>query len=126
MQKVEKGWGYEQWAHNDEKYCGKVLVFQKHKTCSMHYHKLKTETFLVFEGKVLLQYSDDDELKNVKQIILDQGSVFEIPAGLRHQIFALEDSRIIEFSTQHYESDSYRVFLGDSIQKERNLWEENK
>ena len=27
--KVEKIWGYELWIHNDEDYCGKLLVFPK-------------------------------------------------------------------------------------------------
>jgi hypothetical protein len=25
--KVEKAWGYELWIHNDNEYCGKLLVF---------------------------------------------------------------------------------------------------
>ena len=25
--KVDKNWGYELWIHNDEQYCGKLLVF---------------------------------------------------------------------------------------------------
>ena len=27
--KVEKIWGHELWIHNDEDYCGKLLVFPK-------------------------------------------------------------------------------------------------
>ena len=27
--RVEKLWGYELWIHNDEEYCGKLLVFEK-------------------------------------------------------------------------------------------------
>jgi len=26
---VNKVWGYEMWIHNDEEYCGKLLVFNK-------------------------------------------------------------------------------------------------
>ena len=26
--RVEKNWGYELWIHNDEEYCGKLLVFE--------------------------------------------------------------------------------------------------
>jgi hypothetical protein len=36
-----------------------------------------------------------------------------IPQGLRHQMIALEDSKLFEFSTTHYESDSYRIVKGD-------------
>ena len=27
--RVDKKWGYELWVHNDEDYCGKLLVFNK-------------------------------------------------------------------------------------------------
>ena len=27
--RVDKIWGYELWIHNDEDYCGKLLVFPK-------------------------------------------------------------------------------------------------
>jgi hypothetical protein len=30
-----------------------------------------------------------------------------------HQMEALEDSELFEFSTQHFESDSYRLVKGD-------------
>tara|TARA_Y100001972_G_scaffold128301_1_gene188457 strand:- start:348 stop:605 length:258 start_codon:yes stop_codon:yes gene_type:complete len=42
--KVEKVWGYELWIHNDEDYCGKLLVFPKKMShFSMHYHLKKKE-----------------------------------------------------------------------------------
>ena len=43
---VPKGWGYEKWITNNEKYCGKLLYFNKGKKCSWHYHEIKEETFL--------------------------------------------------------------------------------
>ena len=33
--------------------------------------------------------------------------------GLRHQMLALEDTDMFEFSTQHFDEDSYRVIKGD-------------
>ena len=36
-----KGWGYELWIHNDEKYCGKLLFFEKGKsTKDIWYYQL--------------------------------------------------------------------------------------
>ena len=78
-----KGWGYELWIHNDEKYCGKLLFFEK------------------------------DEIESVKEILLTPGDTFEVPPGLRHRMFAVEDSELFEFSTEHFEDDSYRVIKGD-------------
>ena len=108
-----KGWGYEKWIVNKEEYCGKLLHIIKGKKCSWHYHSLKDETFYLQEGKILLKYSDDDEIEKAKEIVLNRGDKFHIYRGLRHQMFALEDTDLFEFSTQHFEHDSNRVIPGD-------------
>ena len=108
-----KGWGYEKWIVNKEEYCGKLLHMIKGKKCSWHYHTLKDETFYLQEGKILLKYSDDNNIEKAKEIVLCRGDKFHIYRGLRHQMFALEDSDLFEFSTQHFEHDSNRVIPGD-------------
>ena len=108
-----KGWGYEKWIVNKEDYCGKLLHMIKGKKCSWHYHTLKDETFYLQEGKILLKYSDDDDIEKAQEIILYRGDKFHIYRGLRHQMFALEDTDLFEFSTQHFEHDSNRVIPGD-------------
>ena len=108
-----KGWGYEKWIVNKEDYCGKLLHMIKGKKSSWHYHTLKDETFYLQDGKILLKYSDDDDIKKAKEIVLNRGDKFHIYRGLRHQMFALEDTDLFEFSTQHFEHDSNRVIPGD-------------
>ena len=108
-----KGWGYEKWIVNKEDYCGKLLHMIKGKKCSWHYHTLKDETFYLQDGKILLKYSDDDDIKKAKEIVLNRGDKFHIYRGLRHQMFALEETDLFEFSTQHFEHDSNRVIPGD-------------
>ena len=110
---VPKGWGYEKWIVNTEEYCGKLLHIIKGKKCSWHYHKLKDETFYLQEGKILLKYSDEDNIEQSKELILERGDKFHVYRGLRHQMFALEDTDLFEFSTQHFDNDSYRVIKGD-------------
>ena len=46
-------------------------------------------------------------------MILEPGDRFHVYRGLRHQMIALEDTELFEFSTQHFEDDSYRIFKGD-------------
>jgi quercetin dioxygenase-like cupin family protein len=106
---VPKKWGFEKWIVNCEEYCGKLLYFVKGKNCSWHYHILKDETFYIQSGKVLLKYSDDDNIESAKEVILTQGDNFHIYRGLRHQICALEDTELFEFSTQHFDEDSHRL-----------------
>ena len=122
METVERGapiaihpkrWGYEKWIVNKEEYCGKLLHMIKGKKCSWHYHTLKDETFYLQEGKILLKYSDEDDIEKAKEIVLNRGDKFHIYRGLRHQMFALEDTDLFEFSTQHFEHDSNRVIPGD-------------
>lgn len=110
---VVKGWGYEDWIVNTEKYCGKILFFHKDKMCSWHYHKVKDETFYIQSGKVKLLYSYDEDIDKAQSIILEEGDSFHIPVGLIHRAIAIEDTYVYEFSTQHFDSDSYRVIKGD-------------
>ena len=110
---VSKGWGFEKWIVNCEEYCGKLLYLVKGKRCSWHYHKLKDEVFYVQSGNVLIKYSDNDDLSQAKELILSPGDNFHVYRGLRHQIYALQDTELFEFSTQHFDEDSYRIIRGD-------------
>jgi quercetin dioxygenase-like cupin family protein len=110
---VPKGWGFEKWIVNNEEYCGKLLYFVKGKKCSWHYHILKDETFYIQSGKILLLYGEEDELTSSDELILEKGDRFHITRGMRHQMTALEDTELFEFSTQHFESDSIRIIKGD-------------
>lgn len=110
---VPKGWGYEKWIVNTNEYCGKLLFLVKDKRCSWHYHILKDETFYLQSGKILLKYSDSDDINSCKEIVLQKGDNFHIYRGLRHQMIALEDTELFEFSTQHFDEDSHRIINGD-------------
>jgi len=110
---VPKGWGFEKWIVNNEKYCGKLLYFIKDRKCSWHYHKIKDETFYIQSGKLLLYYGWHEEMSLSSSIVLKKGDYFHIPVGLKHQMQALEDAELFEFSTQHLDEDSYRIEKGD-------------
>tara|TARA_R110001583_G_scaffold88338_1_gene229233 strand:+ start:2418 stop:2801 length:384 start_codon:yes stop_codon:yes gene_type:complete len=113
MKYVEKGWGYERWIVNKPEYCGKLLFFEQGKRCSWHFHKEKDEVFYIQSGKILVKYSNSDELEEAEEITLEKGDNFYVYVGLRHQMIALEDTELFEFSTQHFDEDSYRIIKGD-------------
>ena len=113
MTHVDKGWGWERWIVNKEEYCGKLLFFNAGKRCSWHYHKIKDEVFYLQSGKMIVKYSEEDDLENAEEIILNPGDNFYIYVGLRHQMIAIEDSELFEFSTQHFDEDSHRLLKGD-------------
>ena len=110
---VPKGWGGEIIFANNEKYCGKLLNFNKGSKFSMHFHLLKDETWYVAKGKFLLHWIDTTNANRVTEIIVE-GDVIRNRIGEPHQLEALEDSTIFEVSTQHFDHDSYRVERGDS------------
>tara|TARA_R110000824_G_scaffold66264_5_gene172038 strand:+ start:746 stop:1093 length:348 start_codon:yes stop_codon:yes gene_type:complete len=110
---VPKGWGFEKWIVNNEEYCGKLLYIVKDRCCSWHYHILKDEVFYLQSGKILVKYSDGDDLNDAQEIVLTPGDSFHVYRGLRHRMIALEDSEVFEFSTQHFDTDSHRLAKGD-------------
>ena len=110
---VPKGWGFEKWIVNCEEYCGKLLYFAKGRRCSWHYHKLKDEVFYVQSGRIKVMFSEKDDLQHAASVILEKGDNFHVYRGLRHQMIALEDTELFEFSTQHFDEDSHRIKKGD-------------
>ncbi len=110
---VKKGWGYEKWIVNKDLYCGKLLYFNKGKKCSWHYHVKKDEVFFLQSGRMIVRYSNSDDLSESEEIMLEPGMNFYVYPGLRHQMEALEDSELYEFSTEHFDEDSHRIVKGD-------------
>tara|TARA_B100000287_G_scaffold429995_1_gene484393 strand:- start:765 stop:1124 length:360 start_codon:yes stop_codon:yes gene_type:complete len=110
---VPKGWGFEKWIVNCSEYCGKLLYFVKDKKCSWHYHELKDEVFYIQSGRILVKFSEEDDIEKADELILNPGDNFHVHRGLRHQMHALEDTELFEFSTQHFDEDSYRIIKGD-------------
>jgi mannose-6-phosphate isomerase-like protein (cupin superfamily) len=116
---VPKGWGEERWLHNDELYCGKILVLRGGKHCSLHYHQLKTETFYVATGRLRMELTDLASARLDPPVIrevfeMGPGDTLLLKPGMVHRFTGLaEETQIFEFSTQHFDEDSYRVVAGD-------------
>ena len=108
-----KGWGHEVWIHNDEKYCGKILVLKPGKRCSLHSHRRKHETFYVQSGRCSMRLRHPNGREETFE--MKKGDILEITPGVAHQFTGLGDAdcELFEFSTQHFEDDSYRIEKGD-------------
>ena len=110
----EKAWGHELWIINNELYCGKLLVFKAHKQFSMHYHLLKDEAWYISKGEFEYKFIDT-ETAELRSKIVKEGDCIHLMPGQPHQMLALEEgATIFEVSTQHFDSDSYRVLPGSS------------
>ena len=116
---VPKGWGEERWIHNDELYCGKLLVLNQGKNCSLHYHKLKTETFYIAKGELSMELTDIEHAEMTPPQVLEvftmqQGDALLLKPGMVHRFTGIADvTEIFEFSTEHFDSDSHRIEKGD-------------
>ena len=53
------------------------------------------------------------DAEEIEEFVLSAGECMDIPPGLVHQMEALEDAELYEFSTQHFNSDSHRLMKGD-------------
>lgn len=104
-----KSWGREIWIANNSLYCGKILEIEKGKRCSLHFHKLKTESFYLRAGRLKVRVKESPEAELLREFEMNAGECMDVPPGLVHQMEALEKAELIEFSTQHYDSDSHRL-----------------
>lgn len=110
--KIPKGWGHELIIHNCKEYCGKILVFKAGCKFSMHYHIEKQETWYVNKGEFEFRWIDTSTAKRFAKK-LKVGDVVTIERGMPHQLIAETDGEIFEVSTEHFDSDSYRIEKGN-------------
>lgn len=100
---IDHIWGYEVRMVNNEKYCGKLLVLTNSDISSLHYHKDKTETFIILAGRVELVLGD---------VVMEfvAGDKSTIYPGTNHRFKAItRRALILEVSTHHEDSDTYRI-----------------
>lgn len=110
---IEKGWGHELiWATN-EKYCGKLLKFNKDAKFSMHFHKEKEETWYVLSGSFVVRWIDPKDASQHEKR-LGPESVWHNNPCVPHQVICMEEGTIIEVSTPDSVEDNYRIMPGDS------------
>lgn len=110
---VKKGWGSELiWATN-EKYCGKLMQFNKDAKFSMHFHAEKDESWYVLSGRFEVRWINTNNA-SVDSRILIVGDTWRNEPLFPHQVVCLEEGTIIEVSTPDSVEDNYRVGKGDS------------
>jgi hypothetical protein len=117
---VKKGWGFEVVFANNEKYCGKLLVFERAgaKT-SLVFHKEKAKSWFINAGKFKITYIDVGT-GETKQAILDEGKTADFGQLGPHQVEALvANSIIFEVGTADYVEDRFRLAPGDTQTSEQ-------
>jgi streptogramin lyase len=116
--KIDKGWGFELIFANNDKYCGKLLVFDRvgAKT-SLVFHKDKAKSWFVNAGKFKISYIDVST-GEMKQSELSEGQTADFGQLGPHQVEALvANSIIFEVGTSDQIEDRFRLAPGDSQTK---------
>jgi quercetin dioxygenase-like cupin family protein len=80
----------------------KRLIIKAGWQCSLHYHKIKDETFTAINGRVLIEIDGER-----RQLVA--GDSIHIRPGAVHRFSAQVDSELFEVSTLHSEADVYRL-----------------
>jgi mannose-6-phosphate isomerase-like protein (cupin superfamily) len=106
MKFVSKSWGWELWICNNQKYCGKKLFIKQGHHLSYHRHNVKDEVLFVESGRMWFTHSLEGEPQSIE---MAAGYAFHVTPGIIHQMQAIEDTVLYEFSTQHFDEDSYRI-----------------
>lgn len=128
---VHKTWGYEHVLVNrtvDPAYCGKILtVLPNGRSCSVHYHAKKTETFYVLQGTLNLELykelpyvlstsSIERQIEAFKgaepeyRIRLAEGQTITVNPYTPHRFWTFNTTcKFIEVSSPDDEGDSIRL-----------------
>jgi len=116
--KVDKGWGFELVFANNDKYCGKLLVFeQAGAKTSLVFHKEKAKSWFVNAGKFKVSYIDVST-GEMKQSEISEGQTADFGQLGPHQVEALvANSIIFEVGTGDYVEDRFRLAPGDTQTK---------
>ena len=109
LYKVAKPWGYEIWINGRHRnYAFKKIFLKKNFQTSLQFHKFKTETNLLFNGKAFLVYKKNPFIKNLNITKKDLGlktlnSIYSIHVrpNTIHRIKAKSNIILYEVSTPH-------------------------
>jgi hypothetical protein len=117
--KVDKGWGFELIFANNDKYCGKLLVFeQAGAKTSLVFHKEKAKSWFVNAGKFKVSYIDVST-GEMKQSEISEGQTADFGQLGPHQVESLMPNSIIfEVGTGDYVEDRFRLAPGDTQTKQ--------
>lgn len=127
IQHIQKPWGHEIWFATQSEYVGKILHIKKGHRYSLQYHEHKKETQYVLSGKIKFIIGSSQE--QLQTIVLHPGDKIDVYPGDIHRAEAIEDSDILEVSTNHLhdvvklEDDYGRSGVGNDFEKDKELAE---
>lgn len=129
MKEILKPWGKETWFAVEPEYVGKILHVKQGHRYSLQYHEKKKETQYLLSGKIKFHLGKEPD--NLEEIILNPGDKLDIAPGMIHRAEALEESDILEVSTNDLDdvvklADDYgRSGKGNDFETDAQLAQED-
>jgi mannose-6-phosphate isomerase-like protein (cupin superfamily) len=116
---VPKDWGEEIWNLNEEgkNLCNKTMILEAGEQCSLHWHKVKDEAFLIIKGRMFCELE-------AEHAILGPGDLVWIPQGTLHRFTGIDRVVFVEISTFHKDDDTERLILSRSVDLSSPGWKE--
>lgn len=98
-----KPWGNETVWSSPHTVCVKTLKLQKGKRNSFKYNKLKDELLICATGKIIAYHGDESLIQNntgdLRKSVVEEGMALAVQSGCPYRLEAVEDSIILEVST---------------------------
>lgn len=122
---VLKPWGKEIWFANQPEYVGKILHIKKGHRYSLQYHERKKETQYLLKGQVKFHLGKSEN--SMEEHLLSPGDKLDVYPHIIHRAEAMEDSEIMEVSTNDLDdvvklADDYgRSGKGNDFEKDARL-----
>lgn len=103
---VQKLWGREEWLVNELEYCAKYLMLRPGFQSSLHYHKVKKETFIYRMGDIEMEVGGKKEVWHYTP----EGHQVTILPGTPHRFKCFSTAAwLLEVSTHHDDNDVVRL-----------------
>lgn len=109
---VEKVWGQEIWLVNNERYCSKLLYINAGWQCSLHYHPVKKETFIVLDGGIGVEVGMPGYPtcpRSNRQLVAGESLTLEPNTPHRFWSYTDQPAVILEISSTHSDDDVVRL-----------------
>jgi quercetin dioxygenase-like cupin family protein len=94
------------------------LFIKQGRYLSYHHHEKKDEVLFIESGKINFTHDMNGEPQT---LLLSEGYAFHVTPNIVHQMEAIVDTVIYEFSTKHLDEDSFRTTTDLVLGKKVNL-----
>lgn len=88
----------------------KIIKVKQDTVIGQHYHKIKTEQFILLIGKCNLVVSTTEGIKRGGKIKMTKGVIQTIPPNTYHEFHISKDSILLGFNSHSYDpTDDYKL-----------------